>query len=462
MDPQLSNDEQSMRKKILQQEFPFDKEAWEAMQRLLDDERDRVPLVPPLTPPTGSMPGPGSGRLWWWLLLLAIGAGSATLYWRQIDRQGFALSKSSDINPDTNIFSFKTKTDNPKPSLETKIATAGNASGETVKNSPEFSTQHNKQPKTHPDSRTEQTQNQKIETIKKTLYRNADQDQILHQQANTEIPKLFNIDSKPPSEIPPGNTDTPSISNSMQQPGNIFRADKPLEPLPTELLGPVVGANRPDSLIRPVEILQMQASPWEQAWILGANLNTVDYQPLRVSALPHLGYLLRYRLQPRTALQAEFIIKFVSGYDWRAEFYDVVPGGSAQVILENKHLLYFELPLLLHRSFGTGQSWLFGLKPGLALPIAPYGSFSTTNSGAPKRFYSPHEGIRYLDLGLVLGWEYRFGRRWALDIRYNQGLFDLTVDNFYHSPETHLNSDLQVSLRYFITKKIRKHDPVPH
>ncbi|HAD13536.1 MAG TPA: hypothetical protein DCF33_14005, partial [Saprospirales bacterium] len=68
------------------------------------------------------------------------------------------------------------------------------------------------------------------------------------------------------------------------------------------------------------------------------------------------------------------------------------------------------------------------------------------------REYPSQSGIRYFDMGLVLGWEYRFHKHWALDLRYNQGLLDLTFDQFYRDQSTHLNSDVQLSLRYVFGK----------
>ena len=44
--------------------------------------------------------------------------------------------------------------------------------------------------------------------------------------------------------------------------------------------------------------------------------------------------------------------------------------------------------------------------------------------------------------GLVLGYGYRLHQRWAVDVRYNQGLFDLTYDDFFKNTRTLLNSDL--------------------
>jgi hypothetical protein len=184
----------------------------------------------------------------------------------------------------------------------------------------------------------------------------------------------------------------------------------------------------------------------------------VDYQPLRLSVLPHLGYFVNYRFRPNTVLQAELITKYVHGYQLHAEFMDIIPGGSSHIILNTNDILFFELPVVLKQQFRPEQSWLLGIKPSGNLKVLSYGLASYSNN-APGRLPDSQNGIRYFDLGLVLGWEWRYSKYWALDIRYNQGLLDLTYDQFYRDNSTHLNSDLQVSLRYSIHHKSRRHVP---
>lgn len=462
MDPQLSNEERSMRDKILQQEFPFDQEAWEAMQRLLDDERNPIPLIlPPPTPPTGGLPGPASGRWWWLLLLLAFGAGFAALCWQQFNSAVLSTNKISRKNSNTADSSLylieNEREENPTALTERPLAPGSfeTTRYSTLKNLENTTTTAASQKK----RKSELAQNKalhRVHTPVNTNPTNSSPPPVSPQTAKTRL----NTD-EPLVVVSPAMSGVPSAAAAPGQigisPSESITTSRPsmqVDLLATLPLNPLTHASsHSDSLIRPVPIQPKPSSSWERAWIFGANLNAVNYQPLRFSALPHLGYMWRYRLNPRTALQGEFVLKYVSGYNWRAEFYDVVPGGSAQVILDNKRLLYFELPLVLQRQYAPGKSWLLGIKPAATLPIAPYGSIALLNSGAPQRNYSTHEGIRYVDLGLVLGWEYRFARRWALDIRYDQGLLDLTIDNFYQSNATHLNSDLQLSLRYFLRTK---------
>ena len=475
MEQLLSHDEQSMREKILQHEFPFDPKAWEAMQGLLY-EQDRTlpppppPSAPPSAPPSGPKPGPGTnGRLKWifLLLLLALGAGSMTLILKNTASRKPVHTNTGASNAET-AFDIN---DKRRGSTSTPEETPGQpaATESFEKNSASYASARGnhvgvqeKAPGASADSGSARNSVRKNDTAvsKKT-------GGATLSKAATGLPgPAISASATHTSSIPEAgsisvleketNTVPPS-SAAIPQPAFLPFTAIPLLPgIPADTLAVPL---RPDSIIRPVPYQPISESRRERGWIFGGNLNAVDYRPLRFSALPHLGYFWRYRLQPRTTVQGELVLKFVSGYDWRAEFFDMVPGGSAQVILENKRLLYIEVPLVVQRAYAPGQSWQIGLKPALTLPIAPYGSNSGTNFGASRRNYSAHEGIRYLDMGLVLGWEYRFNRRWALDIRYNQGLFDLTVDNFYRQRETHLNSDIQVSLRHFITKKTKKHEP---
>ena len=476
MDPMLTNQEQNMREEMLRHEFPFDPKAWEAMEQLLDGKRDPLPPAAPAVSPT-DQPGPGSGRIWLLLLVVLLGACLASLI----------LTYQTRYKGE----SGKTETQDVRLSLENQGRNITNAANEpstrVTANMPDQSNKGINEPtgQTAPGALPGSANCQPRQSINPTAgqpfrqstYPSAttvppgtaglSSNGIIARTPGSEtIPPVPKIATTEPRDFPgilPG-ADNSKITGANEYAGPETAlapapSDRAPERLPVLPMNPLGMPARSDSIIRPVPFAPAEVSRWERGWLFGAGVNTVDYRPLRLRVAPHFGYFMRRRITPRTSLQGELALKFVPGYNWRAEFYDVVPGGSSQVILETDRLLYIELPLLLQRSWSPGHAWLFGLKPALTLPISPFGTFSSVNSGAPNRDYSMHEGFRYIDLGLVLGWEYRFGRRWALDIRYNQGLLDLTADNFYHQREMHLNSDLQVSLRYFFIKKIRKHEP---
>lgn len=466
-----------MREEILRHEFPFDPRAWEAMQQLLDEKRDPLPPAAPAVSPSEPRPGPDSGRIWLLLLVALLGACLASLKLNYKTRHkaesgkteaqdvGFSrANQGRNITNAANEPSTRVTADIPAYSNQPINELTGQTASGPLPGSANRQARQSINPTAGQPSR--QSTYPSATTVSAGTADFPSGGMAARSPGSetiSPVQKFITTETRDFPGILPGADNSKSTgADEYAEPATALSpapSDGAPEWLPVLPLNPLGMPARPDSIIRPVPFAPAETSRWERGWLFGAGVNTVDYRPLRLRVAPHFGYFMRRRITPHTSLQGELALKFVPGYNWRAEFYDVVPGGSSQVILETDRLLYIELPLLLQRTWAPGQSWLLGLKPALTLPISPFGSFSSVNSGAPNRDYSMHEGFRYIDLGLVLGWEYRFGRRWALDIRYNQGLFDLTADNFYHRREMHLNSDLQVSLRYFFIKKIRKHEP---
>ncbi|MDX2134989.1 MAG: outer membrane beta-barrel protein [Saprospiraceae bacterium] len=446
MDPQLSNDEQKLRDKILQHAFPFDEKAWEAMQRLLDSDRRPAPPIPPPSE-METRPGPAGIRKWWPLLLLLLLVVCILTFWRRNRRENFSDQGATSYNAENK----RTQSDSARMGdpLHTETHPAA-----LVYQEPEHTTgKHEQTQRRHdlatganksPNGSADRTHARATETVQST--------KGIPDPAPALDP-LADVSRMPPGVAVPMHDSSSLLSQTGEPDSTRAWIISPLDTLPLVDIRLAVDTLLTDSIIRPAPLYTNPRPGWENAWIFGVNANAVDHDPLRISVLPHIGYLWRYRLAPRTAAQGEIVLKYATGYDWRAEFYDAVPGANAQLILENNNLLFIELPLTIQRQVSAGHTWMAGLKPALVFPMFPSGSNSSSNFGAPRRNYTMRDGVRYLDLGLVLGWEYRFGRRWALDVRYNQGLFDLTIDNFFRSTETHLNSDLQVSLRHFVFKK---------
>ncbi|MBK9336711.1 MAG: PorT family protein [Lewinellaceae bacterium] len=507
MDPKRTNDEQIMRDKMLRHEFPFDEKAWESMEALLDQERQTGPPPPP---PPDTKPGPAK-----WtptvVLLVALLAGLAVWWPGNRHPEIHAASEENLDKSDRRTNSAQPRIKQADAPANAKMAVeieggaqtqnlptgvpgragenpgAGRHSRQTetirAKKTPDAATAPETRrvhSSSQPPRRHETESGRKISAgepgaaAPNALFlpqqggglaaKGKDAlDNRIGKQPGAALPVLAGMETHEGSTAGSGtgmpeSPDAPTADRNRSK--NLgAEAVGVLAPVPVLPLYELPLPCPADSFIRPVPDPTRPRSRWERGWIFGAGANTVDYNPFRLNMLPHFGHLLRYRLHPKTALQAELVLKPVSGYGWRAEFLDIVPTGSAQVILENNNLLFFEVPIVVQHRYAPDQAWLVGLKPSWNVSVFPYGSFSVTNFNTPSRNYTAHSGIRYFDLGLVLGWEWRFGRRWALDVRYNQGLFDLTIDNFYKSRDIHLNSDLQVSLRRFITKKMRRHVP---
>ncbi len=227
----------------------------------------------------------------------------------------------------------------------------------------------------------------------------------------------------------------------------------PLPQVKTELTLPPV---RPDTIIRPATQLPRKPRRFQRGLVLGGNLNVVNYETGRLSIMPQLGYHWSVPVRSGYRFQAEVQLKYVTHYQQRTQFFYVSPGGSLDIRWEMDNLFFIEMPLLLkqeNREIGK-MAWFAGVKPAWCKPIFPYGSNTSSSSSgsglSPSVFLRLSDGVRAFDLGFVFGTEWRFARRWSLDLRYNQGFLDLTHDNFFKNTTTHLNSDVQVTLHHYI------------
>ncbi|MBC7776617.1 MAG: PorT family protein [Phycisphaerae bacterium] len=426
---------------MLQHEFPFDEKAWASMEALLEHEKQK-PVAGPPPKPTDALPGPG--RKWGLLLALifSISLGAASLFWWGM-KQKTSLSKSGPAGG--NYSSVPMDSGFQSADSETKLpATSGLPSNATESANP--------QDLIGSSAQAGSPQSKKV-TLSESGY-------LAHSNKQPTIP------AKTPEQAGHSTGTNPIVPDQNQLDQSVAPSNSPVSTdslnklwldvtnllilAPTALVYATTDLN-PDSLILPLKLQSSSIHRKERGWIFGLNANTVDNNPLRLSVLPHLGYFMNYRIRANTTLQADIILKYVTGYQLHIETTDITPGGTAHNILNTNNLLYLEVPLLVKRSFKPEQSWLLGIKPSGNVKLFSTG-FASYFNGPGYRHYGSQAGVRYFDLGIVLGWEWRFRQNWALDLRYDQGLLDLTYDQFYRDNSTHLNSDLQVSLRYILDK----------
>lgn len=464
MDPKLNTNERKLREDILQHEFPFDEKAWASMEALLNQGKNPEPTsgLPPKH--VESLPGPSRS---WTLMLVLLGTfslGAASLFWwKQPPDKALSviqINDSSDFHA-RDIAEIKDKTARPsnQEASYSKTNTPIEKHSNTIKiaENQSFTSISSSRLKGKKAVSNQLETGQYQETYRSEA-KNSQQASTANLGAATEQTNAEkvteSIESLAASSSP---LITPSAT---EHPLSGTLLDLALLPIPairaieyTALEHIVL-----DSLIQPIKKSTASEHRKHRGWILGLNANTVDNNPLRMSVLPHFGYFTSYPLNTNTRVQADFVLKYVSGYQLSAKFMDIIPGGSSTVILNTNNVLYLEIPLVMKREYRPDYSWMLGLKPSGNFKIFPGGEYSSVNN-SPSRFINSQAGFRSFDLGLVLGWEWRYHKYWALDIRYNQGLLDLTHDSFYRDNSTHLNSDLQVSLRYTPSKKNRHHAP---
>lgn len=427
-----------MREKMLQHEFPFDEKAWGAMKTLLEEQnKEKGGGVPAARPE----PLPGPGKRWMWLLLLFFlsGLGAVSVFW----------PSRSIKDP---IFKAQSNTLNSSNSVSENIPASTNTASSTL-------------PFANSDPGTRSMPGKSINTtlpanhnpqIAKSSVRMSLNSRTPGQPKDQEmiagIVPFQNPTLSPNSDLS-GNkeTDLPKTTKNQEFLYRILKIECLPTPLPEFLPAPKNRTIQPDSLIKPGKNIAIQSHRRAHGFILGMNANAVDYNPIRWSVLPHAGYFLSFKITPRSCIQTEAVLKLVTGYQLKVETLDLTPFGSSYNSLKTNNILYLELPVLYKRKFTAHNAWLAGIKPSGNVKLFPSGTNSYTNDSGFRQ-YTGQSGIRYFDLGLVLGWEWRPFQHWALDVRYNQGLLDMTFDQFYRDNSTHLNSDVQVTLRYFLGK----------
>lgn len=190
--------------------------------------------------------------------------------------------------------------------------------------------------------------------------------------------------------------------------------------------------------------------------LLGTSVSIVDHQDFRAAVGPVAGFYYFEDLTDQWTFQVEFHWKIVPGYRLQAGFADtlVLPNGISisQASFDVRSLVFWELPVLLqwrpHRD--ARHAWLAGVRPSLNHRSGGQSSRSSSSINGVATDLSGlniRQGMRGYDMGLLVGWRYALTERLSLDVRYNQGLLDLTADNFFKNKTNTLNSDLQLTLR---------------
>jgi len=200
-------------------------------------------------------------------------------------------------------------------------------------------------------------------------------------------------------------------------------------------------------------------------FLLGLNNTITDYSNLTTSHLPFIGLFINKGIANRWKIELGAQIKLVYKYDLepfyvrRTELFNQNEQvGFFETSLFIDGYLAFELPLTLKYSLTNKLDVSFGLRYNYITPL-----FNSDNqTRIPSIWTSMEESLLHKteqkilshDIGLVIGAEYSLSYRWRVNITWNQGFRDLTPNTlFMDDRRTHLNSDLQISLKYTFRKK---------
>lgn len=475
MKAQIPDQEKRLKDKILAHRVPFEEQAWDAMDALLDgDAGKKAPAEPPAPQetPTRSF----KYRRFFILIFLfsAVAVFSAKLGLNMLENAKLKTTTSKPSNKVENVekndavtsgltsttTDGKNTVENPNSTTPTTLVentlnksttTAATSQNGQKTNLPESnrgkSSSTNRKRTTNPD------QGWAYGPAKQTTSATGfSAGQSLSVANNAPADTNDGVPSLPPNQTVDANKTSALTDNSTtlaQSKALDNLAYLPL--LPPDLL--TITRDLPGAETIPVK--NKTRRNVQRGWILGGNLGFVDYQPFRLSLMPVVGYHVSFPVQ-KGFVQTGVQVTGATGYNQKTEFIYSAPGGSLDIDVSLKNLMFIEVPLVYQRAF-TGnkrQFWLAGIRTAVVVPVNNYVSNAgSTNSNDlfPYANIDLYDGIRWFDLGLTVGWQWRFSERWAMDVRYTQGLMDLTHDNFFRNTETTLNSDFQLTFRHYVS-----------
>jgi hypothetical protein len=209
---------------------------------------------------------------------------------------------------------------------------------------------------------------------------------------------------------------------------------------------------------------------WGWGIASGAQWTFLDFDGFANQVLirPHVGIFAEYKKKAGQSLRAELQYKKVTGYNLTS-FKSYITGRNLNVIQISNFrynlpaIHVFQMPITWQKEVfrQSKWSWIGGVRPALIRPVSTvslasqleFFDLSNSNDISPATSYSSiqngNKGIRSFDIGLVAGLAYQPIRRLAIELRYNQGLLDISRDDFFNTSLDQTNSDVQLSVRYY-------------
>ncbi len=429
MKQKISSEEQAWRQSATNHEFPLQDGDWSAMERLIDGQND---------PAAGGLPsGAGSSTAlsnrWPFpffagiLISLLLMAGQA---WSGQDE---TPGLDTPVNIQQPLIADQTTDAQAKPEMATDRYTsaAESASAATPKSTQQSIASTPTRSTNTPNSNTPPP--------------SPPQAYALPDPATQHVPAMIPAlqESHEPSR--PAVSDFNTLTEAEYTPGLMAFS---------RLTGKVSTGLAVQSPELPTPVAPDIPTPdrWSFGFLAGARMALPDWPMATTSFGGLAGGFIQYDLSPHWSVRAELAGKLLSRNLQRSDSDLLFDGFGATLKVDQSAttngLLFFEMPILAVLRQGRHE-WFAG--PKLALVRVRNDASSLAYSGnafTEVNSYTIVEGVRRFDAGLTLGYGYRLFHHWGIDLRYNQGLLDLTHDNFFNNTHTLINSDLQLTFRY--------------
>lgn len=468
-----NNGESLLRNKLLEHEFAADEQAWEKMDALLDAHPASA------LPPAGAS---ASGLLWltggkwllgimavvlvaWWLAAPRHPEGGATSIAAPDGKAPAPLSavtppESGIIVSSANISVEKNTALAEPPLLQKKVENEAVTQKKTTGRSALAAV----------DAPARRMNMPTVRSRKSPIY--AARRDLSNQQINTEGSAVSGP-AQANTLTPPERSNRPASDLSSSSPTVDSLTSSPVRITQQNASGYVDMALLPQRTagLPGSQWLARAPIPWTappqrrrriQIGVVGGG--QVAYTPngpyRKTTIAPTFGLSAKSRLTPRWSVQADLMYRSVQ-YNLRASFAQDRLDASGwynywQYSAWTNDLEFFEMPLLAKRAFFNGNFNLIGgLRPAFVRPAHMDSGTSGVSVGLssyePFQAFQPtiRTGIRRFDMALTIGAELQLRRNLWLDVRVNQGVLDLTHDDFFHNTDTDVSMDAQVTLRYY-------------
>lgn len=484
MQPMLTppdNGEELLRERILQQEYAFDEQAWDKMAALLEEQAPNIIA----NPASDTQPSPG-GSLYKTLLLLLIGSAFSLLWFGSKSQSNAATlpanghfapvnTNTSPANLTENTSAQAPATAQPDPTPTPRQTTAKPAA-----NLPSAGQKQYRENPPAAESAPQPAQRlyQKGANTPRELNSAPQLPDATTPQANVE--KTNPADKQPETAIAANAAPAPAeaaknnsasqlpTATSPETPQRTSAAQRALQVQPIPLpLAALTYHSAPLNLQQfelappaalPIKVQKQRRLQYHV--LAGASLAAVDFNELQLRWAPHIGIGVSRTLIPGYRIQAELTGKIIKGYDFQSVLTDTLllanGVGFRSLNFSGNTLQFLEMPILIKRQSPEHRfNWFAGIRPsvnwskGASVSAQTYGYFQHAIADINKVPANAElrGGLRRFDLGMVLGVECRITPRLSMNLRFNQGLFDLTHDNFFQARENTLNTDAQLSVQ---------------
>ena len=164
---------------------------------------------------------------------------------------------------------------------------------------------------------------------------------------------------------------------------------------------------------------------------------------------PNLGLGYQFNFSERMSLYLTMYMSYISHLNIRETGTNVsysFDKDSTFVSVTRKNLLQLQVPLQLAYKIRPKHSVYGGL--GINLGLNTVSLYEDSKQSSSKKQFGYMNGIRFMDVNVNLGYEYKMSSKLSLGLFYQQGFFDMTKNNYFNNQQNDRNARGGINLRY--------------